>query len=66
MWVWKFASFCSDCRPATAAAAAAYLVACTAEALLDDHVVHWLIIHAEYERRAILLVVGLLAVCQTG
>ena len=48
-----------------AAAAAAHLVAGTAEALLNHHVIHRLVIYTEYEGRAILLVVGLLAVRQT-
>ena len=43
-------------------AAAVYLVASIAEAFLDDHVVHRLIINAEYECRVVLLIVSGLAV----
>ena len=43
-----------------------YLVACRTYALLNDHVVHWLVIHTQNECCAVLLIVGGLAVCQAG
>ena len=41
----------------------AHLVASGADALFNDHVVHWLIIHTQNKSGPILLIVGGLAVC---
>lgn len=45
---------------------ATHLVACGADALLNDHMVHRLIIYTQDEGGSVILVVGGLAVSQAG